>query len=563
MLRKILIANRGEIACRIIATCQEMGIATVAVYSDADKNTRHVDMAEEAVHIGGRDPQDSYLNIEKIIAAAKRTGADAIHPGYGFLAEDAVFAYSVRSAGLTFVGPSPEAIEMMGNKRIAKLILNGIPYLPSYVEDRESNDVLIAAAREMGFPLVIQVNADPAAKPLRLVQTEAELTSMLLDSVREEATSAFGDAKLTLEKYVLEPRLIRIQIIGDYKGKIIAIGERECSIQQDGKLLISEAPSTLLTGELRRELSQLAVMIGQQMGYYSCGSIDFLLDDHHRFYFWDMHPSIQADHALTEAVYGVDLVRWQVQIARGVALAALMPLFTQSDHFTYEPYGHAVQAHIHATLPQGSQQSTVGQIVHWHPHEHVRTDSALKIGDTIYTDYESLLARVTTNAETRLEATRQLDYALARTQLLGIDTNLALLRRILMEDDYLAGIITVAFVAEHPELLNDAVEISPITLIATALAKQLRQVYPQETFHHIQWRDQHFAVQVTPLATKDLFQVQIANWNYDIEVWALNGVDLTLSVDGYAQTVTVVDATDGKSWVHTADHTYTLQRTSN
>lgn len=564
MLRKILIANRGEIACRIIATCQKMGIATVAVYSDADKYTKHVDMAEEAIHIGGHNPQGSYLNIEKILTAAKRTGADAIHPGYSFLAEDAVFAYNVRSAGLTFVGPSPEAIEMMGNKRIARLILQNIPYLPSYVEDRESNEVLRAAAEEMGFPLVVQANADPNARTLRLINTREELSETAFDAARAYAASQFDDATLRLEKYVREPRLIRIQILGDHSGRIIAIGESESSIRLANHLLISESPSTLMHPELRRELSDLAVMIGRQIGYYSCGSIDFLMDENRNYYFVDMQPAIQPEHALTETVYSVDLVRLQIQIARGVALTALMPRFTDSDHFTYEPFGYAIQAHVHANETMDTTLQPLGRVIHWRPHEYVRTDSAVKVGDTIHSEYGTTLARVTTFAETRLEATRQLDYALARTQLLGIDTNLPLLRRILVNDDYRAGIITVSFVEEHAELRTNILNIAPIALIAVALTYRLQEgdaLAQGRTSYHFQWHDRGYDVQIMLLNGLNHLEVQIANQIYEIEVWSIDGVELTISVNGYAQTVTVVNDLNGKSWVHTAEHTYVVLRT--
>ncbi|MDZ4671465.1 MAG: biotin carboxylase N-terminal domain-containing protein, partial [Phototrophicales bacterium] len=336
MIHKLLIANRGEIACRIIRTCQKMGIRTVAVYSDADADSLAVELADEAVHIGNSPANESYLVAEKLIAVAKQTGAQAIHPGFGFLAENASFAYAVAQAGLIFIGPTPSAIEAMGKKRESKLMLKDVPMVAGYNESDQADSTLISAAEKIGYPIMVKASAGGGGKGMRRVNSADELPEALA-TARREAKQAFGDDTLILEHYVTNPRHIEIQIFGDKHGNVIVFGERECSIQRRHQKVVEETPSTALDDALRVQICATAVSIGQQLGYVSAGTIEFLLDDKKNYYFMEMNTRLQVEHPVTEMVFGVDLVELQLRVAgEGFDISALNP----------QARGHAIEVRV-------------------------------------------------------------------------------------------------------------------------------------------------------------------------------------------------------------------------
>ncbi|MBI5670355.1 MAG: ATP-grasp domain-containing protein [Chloroflexi bacterium] len=557
MIRKLLIANRGEIACRIIRTCREMGISTVAVYSDADARALHVERADEAVHIGGSPAPESYLNIEKLITAAQRTGADAVHPGYGFLAENARFAQAVIDAGLIFVGPPPGAIEAMGSKRGAKLMLKGIPIVPGYMGDDQSDARLIAEAAQIGFPVMVKASAGGGGKGMRQVNSPDELPAALA-AARREAKQAFGDDTLLLEKVVTNPRHVEVQIFGDRHGNVIALGERECTIQRRHQKIIEETPSTALTPDLRAHMFEAARSIGTQLGYYSAGTVEFLVDDQKNFYFMEMNTRLQVEHPITEETTGFDLVRWQIMVAEGYPLP---------DMDVY-PAGHAIEVRIYAEDPAHEFLPSTGAILRWREPSEVRVDSGVRTGDTVSVYYDPMLAKVIAYGEHRDGAIRRLDHALAELQLLGLRNNIAFLRRVLTHPDHLAGNITTGFIAQHPELLADDDPLPPAALVAAAITRATvgaRHAVPLPNDGRVYWRNNAYRpirerfkhgtdvydVLLTPAAS-DSYTAQVGDQTYAVQVWARSddGEDITLSLDGHRRQVTVVQGDNDTCWVH-------------
>ncbi len=542
MIKKVLIANRGEVACRIIRTCHEMGIATVAVYSDADANALYVEMADEAVHIGASPPTESYLSIEKIIGAAWRTGADAVHPGYGFLAENPRLAYAVISADLIFVGPPPSALEIMGRKRAAKMLLHDVPVVPGYTGDDQSDEAMIVEAGKIGFPLMVKASAGGGGKGMRQVDSKKDLLDAL-QSARREAEQAFGDDTLILEKAISKPRHVEVQIFGDQDGKIIALGERECTIQRRYQKIIEETPSTVVTPELREQMFAVAISVGEQLGYYSAGTVEFLVDGEGNFYFMEMNTRLQVEHPVTEAVYRVDLVRWQLLIAEGYPL----------PDWLYEQRGHAIEARIYAEDPSNGFLPVTGDILRWHPPDSVRVDSGVRSGDAVTVHYDPMLAKVVAYGENRTVAVRRLDHALSQFQLLGIRNNIAFLRRVLMHPGHLAGDITTNFIDEHSELLEDTDTLPHVVLVAAAIAKEsgkerfrnnpnrpMRQVFAHG--------ETEYEILLTP--QKDGYAAQIGKATYSVHLCGIDGYNITLSLAGHRQTMTVVPGADDMWWVH-------------
>ena len=355
---KILIANRGEIACRVMRTARAMGYRTVAVFSDADRAARHVECADEAVHIGASAVGESYLAIDKLLAAAKRTGADAVHPGYGFLSENAEFATACRDAGLIFIGPSPEAIGAMGNKAAAKrlMIEAGVPCVPGYQGTDQTDVRFTAEARKIGFPVMVKAAAGGGGRGMRLVASEPDLLASLA-AARREALSAFGSDELILEKAVVDARHIEIQVFGDTHGNTIHLGERDCSIQRRHQKVIEEAPSPAVDASLRERMGAAAVAAARAIDYAGAGTVEFLLDAQDQFYFLEMNTRIQVEHPVTEAITGFDLVRWQIDIAAG----AKLPVSQAQIDFK----GHAIEARLYAEDPHAGFLPRSGRIVNW------------------------------------------------------------------------------------------------------------------------------------------------------------------------------------------------------
>lgn len=560
MIRKLLIANRGEIACRIIRTCQEMGIFTVAVFSDADANALHVLQADEAVHIGASPAPESYLNIEKIIEAAKRTNADAIHPGYGFLAENATFAQAVIDAGLTWVGPQPDVIAAMGNKREAKNLLQDILYVPGYTGENQSDEALIAAASEIGYPIMIKAAAGGGGKGMRSVNSEAEMTDALA-AARREAKQAFGDDSLMLEKLLIRPRHIEVQIIGDNHGHVIALGERECSIQRRHQKIIEETPASGLDDSLREAIHQTAVSIGKQLNYSNAGTVEFLLDSDNNFYFMEMNTRLQVEHPVTEMVYALDLVRWQLEIAQGTSLYDLLPPFVEPEYFQFEPDGHAIEVRVYAEDPTNNFLPVTGDILRWQAPPHVRTDAGVQSGDTVTTYYDPMLAKIIAHGNNRQTAIRKLDRALAQLQFMGMRNNVAFLRRVLIHEDHLTGNISTQFLDEHPELMGIEETVPDIALIAASSAKsngtsRWRNNPNRPIRHEFAIADKTFEILLSYQSNN--YQVKIGETEHSVSLQSTGNNNYNLFVDSHLHRVTVIQ-NDDNYWVHNLEGTHHLK----
>ena len=570
MIRKILIANRGEIACRIIRTCREMGIASVAVYSDADARALHVEMADEAVHIGASPARESYLNAAAILDAARRTGADAIHPGYGFLAENAAFAQAVIDAGLIWIGPPPKVIEAMGDKRRAKHILSGVPLIPGYSGDDQGDETLIHAADTIGYPIMVKAAAGGGGKGMRRVDASDDLPEALAGA-RREAKAAFGDDTLILEKYIDRARHVEVQIFGDTHGNVIALGERECSIQRRHQKIIEETPSTALTSSLRRSMFDVSINIGKQIGYVNAGTIEYILDERGKYYFLEVNTRLQVEHPVTEKLVGFDLVTWQIWVAEGQKLPHYQP---EDSLFK----GHAVEGRVYAEDAANDFLPVSGTVLKWKfpaafanytqwKEETPRIDAGVQTGSQVGTYYDPMLAKVIAFGLNRDEAIRRLDYALSQIQLLGIKSNIDFLRRVINHPEFIAGQIDTGFIERHPELLADA-PLPPIALIAAALTKTgetttywrnnaFRPI--RQTFRH---NEQMYDVLITPKNSAQIdrneFTVSLDNTLYEVEVWSQNAGDRVISLDGQRQRVTALPGSSEDWWVHCTAGTFRL-----
>jgi len=440
--RKILIANRGEIALRIMRTARRLGYGVVAVYSDADRDALHVREADQALRIGEALPAQSYLNIGAIIAAATTSGADAVHPGYGFLAENADFASACRNAGLVFIGPSPDAIKAMGNKAGAKAIMQaaGVPCVPGYQGADQGDAAMLAEAGKIGFPVMIKAVAGGGGRGMRLVADAATFPDALR-SARSEAQSAFGDAGVILERAITDPRHIEIQVFGDRFGNAIHLGERDCSVQRRHQKLIEEAPSPAVSPELRARMGAIAVNAIKSIGYEGAGTLEFLLDPGGNFYFMEMNTRLQVEHPVTEAITGLDLVELQLRVAGGE------PLGLKQDEITFS--GHAIEVRLcsedaaHDFMPQS------GRMARWQMPEGIRVEHALQSGSEIPPFYDSMIAKLISHGATRDEARLRLIHGLEQTVAFGVTTNQAFLAGCLAHPAFAAGEATTAFIASH------------------------------------------------------------------------------------------------------------------
>ncbi|PZU47712.1 MAG: methylcrotonoyl-CoA carboxylase [Sphingomonas sp.] len=468
-MKKLLIANRGEIACRIIRTARRMGIATVAVYSEADAHAPHVAAADEAVLIGPAPARDSYLLPEKILAAAKQTGADAIHPGYGFLSENADFAEGVRKAGLIFVGPSDQAIRVMGLKDSAKTKMKtaGVPVTPGYMGDDQSLPRLERMAEMIGYPLLIKAVAGGGGKGMRPVAAKSEFTEALLAAKREAAAS-FGNDGVMLEKLIATPRHVEVQIFGDSHGNIVHLFERDCSLQRRHQKVIEEAPAPGLSDELRHVLGVAAVTAGHAIGYENAGTVEFILDMDDRdergdpkFYFMEMNTRLQVEHPVTEAITGQDLVEWQLRVARG----EMLPLMQDA----LECRGHAVEARLYAENPDKGFLPSTGTLTRLSFGPGARIDTGVEQGGEVTVHYDPMIAKIITHAPTREEALAKLVAALDRTLVEGVTTNRGFLARLASHPAFVGGEVDTGFIARHEAALFEVAP-PPPAVIATAAA---------------------------------------------------------------------------------------------
>ncbi len=443
MFKKVLIANRGEIALRVIRACQELGVKTVAVYSEADRESLHVRFADEDVCIGPAPSSESYLNIPRLIAAAEITGAEAIHPGYGFLAENAEFSEICERSGLTFIGPNAEQIRAMGDKATARatMVRAGVPTVPGSDGVLDDPTEALATAREIGFPIMIKASAGGGGKGMRIAEGEAAFLR-LFEGARNEARAAFGDPSVYLEKCVMRPRHVEIQVFGDQHGRIVHLGERDCSIQRRHQKLVEEAPSPALTPELRARMGADAVKAAAAIDYVGAGTVEFLLDEDGSYYFIEMNTRIQVEHPVTEVTSGFDLVKEQVLVAAGAPLS-----FPNED---VRLRGHAIEFRINAENPDRNFQPSPGVIRTFHPPggPGVRLDTHVYAGYRVPPFYDSLLAKLIVSGKTREEALIRARYALNSFVIEGIDTTIPFLSEIVDDPVFQRGEADTRFVEE-------------------------------------------------------------------------------------------------------------------
>ncbi len=450
MFNKILIANRGEIACRVIATCRRMGIATVAVYSDADRNARHVRLADEAIHIGAAPATESYLRAEVILDAARRSGAQAIHPGYGFLSENAGFARACDAAGIVFIGPPASAIDAMGDKSSAKALMQtaNVPLTPGYHGERQEPEFLRAQADAIGYPVLIKASAGGGGKGMRKVEASADFEAALA-SCQREAQASFGNAHVLVEKYVELPRHIEIQVFGDSHGDVVYLFERDCSVQRRHQKVLEEAPAPGMTAERRTAMGKAATDAARAVGYVGAGTVEFIAGPDGDFYFMEMNTRLQVEHPVTELITGTDLVEWQLRVAAGQPLPK-----TQQQ---LQIHGHAIEARLYAEDADRGFLPSTGTLRHLRlpqPSAHVRVDAGVEQGDAITPYYDPMIAKLIVWDVDRDSALQRMQLALAQCQVVGVTTNAAFLRRLVLTDSFRSANLDTALIEREREALD-------------------------------------------------------------------------------------------------------------
>jgi acetyl-CoA carboxylase, biotin carboxylase subunit len=449
MFKKVLIANRGEIALRVIRACKELNVETVAVYSTADRDSLHVRFADDDVCIGPGPSRESYLVVPRLIAAAEITGADAIHPGYGFLAENADFAETVKASGLSFIGPTPEQIRSMGDKATARRLAKeaGVPTVPGSPDTISDLEEALKVAGEIGYPVIIKATAGGGGKGMRVAKNADEFAQSFT-LAQNEALSAFGNGSVYIEKYLARPRHVEIQVMGDKHGKVVHLGERDCSVQRRHQKLIEEAPSPALTEDIREQMGDAAVKLAAAIGYSGAGTIEFLLDEDGSFYFMEMNTRIQVEHPVTEMVTSFDLVKEQIRVAAGEPLSWL------GDGRKLR--GHAIECRINAEDPYRNFQPSPGTITAYHPPggPGVRVDSHVYAGYQVPPFYDSLLAKVIVHGNSRAEALTRMKNALETFVLEGVTTTIPFLVRVLQHPEFVAGKVDTKFLERESHLLK-------------------------------------------------------------------------------------------------------------
>ncbi|MBC9250163.1 3-methylcrotonyl-CoA carboxylase [Pseudomonas alcaligenes] len=546
---KILIANRGEIACRVMRTAQALGYRTVAVYSAADAGARHVQLADEAVCIGPAQVNQSYLVIDNIIAAAQKTGADAIHPGYGFLSENADFARACEAAGIVFIGPTIEAIHLMGSKRLSKIAMleAGVPCIPGYEGAAQDDETLAREAQRIGYPLMIKASAGGGGRGMRLVHESSELLAQIR-TARSEAQNAFGSGELILERAVIRPRHVEIQVFGDQHGNIVYLGERDCSVQRRHQKVVEEAPCPVMTPELRQAMGEAAVKAAASVNYVGAGTVEFLLDQSGEFFFLEMNTRLQVEHPVTELITGQDLVAWQIRAAEGQPL----PLKQEEIRLT----GHAMEVRLYAEDSAHNFLPQTGAVLRWEPAllDGIRIDHGLVEGQAVTPFYDPMLAKVIAYGATRDEARRKLARAVEDCVLLGVNGNQRFLANLLKHPEFAAGHATTAFIGEH---FADDPSLTPQAPAAAELATAAALLYQASANARAHqgglagWRnssgapwsfvlkqgEQKHAVelQVLESGTQPLLRAQIGEQAVELRLLASDGRWASLELDGIRQ----------------------------
>lgn len=444
MFKKVLVANRGEIAVRIIKACQELGIKTVAIYSDVDKSAPHVQIADESINLGDPTPSESYLNIPKIIENAQKIGAEAIHPGYGFLAENPDFAKACHDSGIKFIGPKPEVITLMGDKIEAKKTMEqaDVSVIPGYHGLKQDMATLVKEGKKIGFPLLVKATAGGGGKGMRIVNSEDDLEQSI-ESAKRESKSAFGNDSVFLEKYLDKPRHIEFQVLADEQGNIIHLFERECSIQRRHQKIIEETPSPLMTKKLRELMGNAAVAAAKAVGYTNAGTIEFMVDGNLNFYFMEMNTRLQVEHPITEATTGIDLAKWQLKIASGKKLTLTQKDVTQR--------GHALECRIYAEDPSNGFLPSIGKLkkIELPTGPNIRNDTGVETNLEVTPYYDPMLAKLIVSAENRDESINKMIWALSRYVVLGVTTNISFLKKVLEHNEFRKGNITTHFIDNH------------------------------------------------------------------------------------------------------------------
>jgi len=490
LFKKVLVANRGEIAVRIIKACQEMGIKTVAIYSDADNNAPHVHLADESVNLGDPTPIESYLNIPKIIGYAQEFGAEAIHPGYGFLAENPDFAKTCEDVGIKFIGPSAEVISLMGDKIAAKKTMEeaDVPVIPGYHGTKQDNASLVKEGKKIGFPLLVKAAAGGGGKGMRIAHSQDNLEEAI-EGAKRESKSSFGNDTVFLEKYIDKPRHIEFQILADEKGNTVHLFERECSIQRRHQKIIEETPSPIMTSKLRQKMGEAAVRAAKAVGYTNAGTIEFMVDGDLNFYFMEMNTRLQVEHPITEMTTGVDLAKWQLKIASGMDLS-----LKQKDVMQR---GHAIECRIYAEDPENGFLPSVGTLekVETPTGPNVRDDSGIYTGMKVTPYYDPMLSKLAVYSETREECINKMLWALSRYIVLGVTTNISFLMKVIEHEEFKKGNITTHFIDDYFQGWTVAKEGLPVeAIIALAVydtmhSKSDEMVRYKEADPHSPWKN--------------------------------------------------------------------------
>jgi 3-methylcrotonyl-CoA carboxylase alpha subunit len=555
VLRRLLIANRGEIVCRIARTAQRLGITSIAVYSEADARARHVRVADEAYYLGPAPAADSYLDIGKILALAQRVGADAVHPGYGFLSENAAFAQACVEAGLIFVGPPASAIRAMGSKSASKAAMAavGVPVAPGYHGDDQSSRRLIEEAQRVGFPLIIKASAGGGGKGMQVVHSAAEVAAAV-ESAQRLARTAFGDDRLLLERYFPRARHVEVQVFADSHGGIVSLFDRDCSVQRRHQKIIEEAPAPGLREEVRAAMAQAAIQSARAVNYVSAGTVEFLVDDGQQFYFMEMNTRLQVEHPVTEFITRIDLVEWQLRIAQGA------PLPKEQNEIVRR--GCAMEARLYAEDPAHGYLPSVGRITHLHWPDSapgLRLDSGVDAGDEVSPFYDPMLGKIIAWGESRGEAADRLRKALDDIEIVGVATNRALLTSVLADEEFRAGGIATNFLAvRHAKLSFGEPKAGAVDAALAALWCATRRTADDALWSDSRgWRlampptsawkfaDRSVTIELAPPHAdlqRDRYLARVGTQEYALRVLARDAQSLTVDIAGKAEHVSVIEA---------------------